>query len=85
MTAQTTRPDVYTRITADIVAQLEAGVRPWHQPWNAWIQCLHFRWGVPTQRETPTGLRAEIQRRRSCPARRQVTAEWAALQSGRMT
>lgn len=35
MTAQTTRPDVYTRITADIVAQLEAGVRPWHQPWNA--------------------------------------------------
>jgi antirestriction protein ArdC len=36
MTAQTTRPDVYTRITADIVAQLEAGVRPWHQPWNSW-------------------------------------------------
>jgi antirestriction protein ArdC len=35
MTAQTTRPDVYSRITADIVAQLEAGVRPWHQPWNA--------------------------------------------------
>jgi antirestriction protein ArdC len=35
MTAQTTRPDVYTRITADIVAQLEAGARPWHQPWNA--------------------------------------------------
>ena len=27
MTAQTTRPDVYTRITADIVTQLEAGVR----------------------------------------------------------
>jgi hypothetical protein len=35
ITAQTTRPDVYARITADIVAQLEAGVRPWHQPWNA--------------------------------------------------
>jgi antirestriction protein ArdC len=34
MTA-TTRPDLYDRITADIVAQLEAGVRPWHQPWNA--------------------------------------------------
>jgi len=34
MTA-TTRDDVYTRITADIVAQLEAGNRPWHQPWNA--------------------------------------------------
>ncbi len=29
------RPDVYTRITADIVTQLENGVRPWHQPWNA--------------------------------------------------
>lgn len=34
MTA-TARPDFYARITADIVAQLEAGVRPWHQPWNA--------------------------------------------------
>src|ERR1700733_3269953 len=31
----TNRPDVYTRITSDIVAKLEAGVRPWHQPWNA--------------------------------------------------
>jgi antirestriction protein ArdC len=35
MTALSTRPDVYTRITSDIVTQLEAGVRPWHQPWNA--------------------------------------------------
>lgn len=31
-----TRPiiDHYTRITADIVRQLEQGVRPWHQPWK---------------------------------------------------
>jgi len=29
------RKDVYTRITETIVAQLEAGTRPWHQPWNA--------------------------------------------------
>jgi antirestriction protein ArdC len=35
MTATASRPDVYARITADIVAQLEAGARPWHQPWNA--------------------------------------------------
>ena len=29
------RPDLYTRITHQIVAQLEAGVRPWSQPWAA--------------------------------------------------
>jgi antirestriction protein ArdC len=27
--------DVYSRITAKIVAALEEGIRPWHQPWNA--------------------------------------------------
>ena len=29
------KQDVYSRITDKIVADLEAGVRPWHQPWNA--------------------------------------------------
>jgi len=29
------RADIYTRITNRIVADLEAGVRPRHQPWNA--------------------------------------------------
>jgi len=29
------RIDVYTRVTDQIVAELEAGVRPWVQPWNA--------------------------------------------------
>ena len=29
------RTDVYQKITDQIVAALEAGVRPWHQPWNA--------------------------------------------------
>ncbi len=29
------RPDLYSRITDQIVAQLEAGVRPWTQPWAA--------------------------------------------------
>ncbi|MCW5687102.1 MAG: DUF1738 domain-containing protein [Pseudolabrys sp.] len=29
------RTDVYERITAQIVADLEQGVRPWHKPWNA--------------------------------------------------
>ena len=27
--------DVYTRITGQIVADLEKGVRPWVKPWNA--------------------------------------------------
>lgn len=29
------KPDVYERITAQIVTQLENGVRPWLKPWNA--------------------------------------------------
>src|ERR1700674_2427909 len=29
------RADVYQKITEQIVAALEQGVRPWHQPWNA--------------------------------------------------
>ncbi|MBY3101301.1 DUF1738 domain-containing protein [Rhizobium laguerreae] len=29
------RPDVYSRITQTIIAQLEQGVRPWVQPWSA--------------------------------------------------
>lgn len=29
------RPDIHTRITEQIIAQLEAGVRPWTQPWTA--------------------------------------------------
>ena len=29
------RKDVYSRITEQIVAQLEKGVRPWVKPWNA--------------------------------------------------
>ena len=34
--AQTTnRQDVYSRITSQIVASLEQGVRPWVKPWNA--------------------------------------------------
>jgi len=32
---QTERQDLYTRITAQIVASLEKGVRPWAKPWNA--------------------------------------------------
>lgn len=31
----TQREDLYSSITDTIVAQLEAGCRPWHQPWNA--------------------------------------------------
>ena len=32
--ATTPRQDVYTRVTDRIVAALEQGVRPWHQPWS---------------------------------------------------
>lgn len=32
---KTNKPDIYSRITDKIVATLEQGVRPWHQPWNA--------------------------------------------------
>jgi antirestriction protein ArdC len=30
----TERQDIYTRITAQIIASLEQGVRPWVKPWN---------------------------------------------------
>jgi antirestriction protein ArdC len=29
------KPDIYQRITDQIVTQLESGVRPWMQPWNS--------------------------------------------------
>lgn len=29
------RKDVYAEVTNQIIEQLEAGVRPWHKPWNA--------------------------------------------------
>lgn len=29
------RPDIHARITQQIIAQLETGVRPWTQPWKA--------------------------------------------------
>jgi N-terminal domain of anti-restriction factor ArdC len=32
---QSLKQDIYTRITAKIVAALEGGVRPWVKPWNA--------------------------------------------------
>lgn len=27
------KADVYEKITSQIVAELEKGVRPWHKPW----------------------------------------------------
>ena len=33
--AETSRTDVYTRITNRIIADLEQGVRPWIKPWSA--------------------------------------------------
>ena len=35
MSETTTREDIYTRVTAKVVADLERGVRPWLTPWNA--------------------------------------------------
>ncbi len=34
-TNQSSRPDVYSRITDKIIADLERGVRPWMKPWSA--------------------------------------------------
>jgi antirestriction protein ArdC len=35
MNASSPRTDIYARVTARIVADLEQGVRPWLKPWNA--------------------------------------------------
>ena len=35
MSSTSVRVDLYTRITSQIVEQLEKGVRPWMKPWNA--------------------------------------------------
>lgn len=32
---EATRPDIYSRITNQIITSLEQGVKPWTQPWNA--------------------------------------------------
>ena len=32
---ETSRPDLYTRVTNTIIADLENGVRPWTKPWSA--------------------------------------------------
>jgi antirestriction protein ArdC len=34
-TTENPRQDVYSRITSQIIAALEQGVKPWTQPWNA--------------------------------------------------
>lgn len=33
--AEQTRPDLYSRVTSQIIADLERGVRPWAKPWSA--------------------------------------------------
>jgi len=35
MTTTNPRTDVYSRVTANIIADIEQGVRPWQKPWNA--------------------------------------------------
>jgi len=37
------RSDLYSRVTDQIIAELEAGVRPWVQPWNSRTQYPSFR------------------------------------------
>ena len=32
---ETSRPDLYSRVTDAIIAELETGVRPWTKPWSA--------------------------------------------------
>jgi antirestriction protein ArdC len=33
--SETSRPDIYSRVTNTIIADLENGVRPWTKPWSA--------------------------------------------------
>ncbi len=33
--SETSRPDLYSRVTDSIIAELDAGVRPWTRPWSA--------------------------------------------------
>ena len=35
-TTNSTRADVYSRVTNRIIADLEQGVRPWMKPWKPW-------------------------------------------------
>lgn len=35
MTSDNKRPDIYSRITNQIISSLEQGVKPWTQPWRA--------------------------------------------------
>lgn len=35
MTKENHRPDIYSRITNQIIASLDAGIKPWTQPWAA--------------------------------------------------
>lgn len=35
MTTEHSRPDIYSRITNQIISSLERGVKPWTQPWRA--------------------------------------------------
>lgn len=32
---KTNRPDIYTRITNQVIESLERGVKSWTQPWSA--------------------------------------------------
>ena len=60
--ASTSRQDVYSRITSQIVASLEQGVRPWVKPWNAEhaagriTQPLRFNYSpIPVSTSSPSG------------------------------
>ena len=56
---QSLKQDIYTRITAKIVAALEGGVRPWVKPWNAEHAAPRFG------RREPADGESIIYRRRS--------------------
>jgi antirestriction protein ArdC len=59
------KTDVYQKVTDTIVAQLENGVRPWFQPWNAEARLSWER----------TGRVLPRRRARASPAHRQARAE----------
>ena len=49
------KQDVYERITAKIVADLEQGVRPWLKPWNAEHAARSHHAATAEQRHSRTG------------------------------
>ena len=47
------RPEVYTRVTAKVIADFEQGVRSWQKPWNSKYTAGASRAAWPKSRGPP--------------------------------